>query len=382
MDKTLFNLHDFILLVIAFECLAIVAYLALNKSLKNTAIFLLMGFFIAHAFISIHELVLWGRTFRYWVLELSPNLFFVLNISYWLDGPLLYLFIRAILQPDFRLKKIDGLHLVPAALFCLFIYFHFYALDFVDKVQLIKDYTFADFEYVTMDVMAKLGRIGYLVLAVRMVMLSHQTSVESRPIAPWLPKVLIAFGAILVWEALLSGLKVYHSLFVLSHYSVVEFIGLTDYYALFLLINTVIFLCAALLSATNGQRPRPSKKEPVNQEFVQRLEQAMEQDRLYLNQYLSFERLAEKLEIPVKELSLTINRHYNVNFYEFINSYRIEEARRLLADSTKSERSITEIFYDAGFNSKSVYNTLFKKTFNQTPSQYRKQCDIVRQKAS
>ena len=84
------------------------------------------------------------------------------------------------------------------------------------------------------------------------------------------------------------------------------------------------------------------------------------------------ERLAEKLDIPVKELSNTINRYYEVNFYEFINNYRILEAKRLLEDPEQFDKSITDVFYDAGFNSKSVYNTLFKKRFNKTPSQYRK----------
>jgi len=376
MDKTLFNLHDLTLLVIAFECLAIVAYLALNKSWKNNAIYLLLGFFVLHAFISIHELVLWGRTFRYWVLEISPNLFFVLNISYWLDGPLLYLFIRSIAQTDPKLKKTDAFHLLPAALFCGFIYVHFYTLEYSEKVRLISDYSFADFQYVGMDLLAKLGRLAYLLMSLRLVLQYRKTMPESYSLALWLPKVLLAYGVILAWEVLLSGLKVYHSLFGLAHYGLVEFIGLMDYYALFVLISSVIFLCASGFSVVANQPPRPTKKEPVNLDFVKQLEQAMKQDKLFLNQYLSLERLAEKLNIPVKDLSLTINRHYNVNFYEFINSYRIEEARRLLADPTQSHRSITDIFYDAGFNSKSVYNTLFKKTFDRTPSQYRKQCEI------
>lgn len=373
MDKTLFNLHDFILLVIAFESFAIVAYLALNKAFRTTAIFLLMGFFVAHAFIAIHELVLWGSTFRYWVLELSPNLFFLLNVSYWLDGPLLYLFIRALVQAEAKLCRFDALHLIPALLFCVFIFSHFYVLDLEAKIQLIKDYSFADFHYVSLDFLAKTGRIVYLLFALRLLQ-RCQPRFTTRSVIPlWLPKVLVAFGIILLWETILSALKVYHSVLVLSQYSVVEFIGLTDYYGLFLLINAVIFLSASHFAGANQAEIKAVKKEPVNQVFVQRLERAMSQDKLFLNQYLSFERLAEKLDIPVKELSSTINRHYKVNFYEFINSYRIEEARRLLDDPEQNHRSISDIFYDAGFNSKSVYNTLFKKTFAQTPSQYRKQ---------
>jgi AraC-like DNA-binding protein len=71
-------------------------------------------------------------------------------------------------------------------------------------------------------------------------------------------------------------------------------------------------------------------------------------------------------------LSNIINRHFACNFFEFINSYRVEEAKAMLADATLANKSMLDIMLDVGFNSKATFNTLFKKKTGMTPSEYRK----------
>lgn len=371
MDKTLFNLHDLVLLLIVFECLAVAFYVGFNRPKPSVPTTLLIAFFAVHAGIALNELVLWGSTFRYWVLEASPNFFFILNFAYWLDGPLLFLFALSITQPGFKLQRWHGLFALPAIAFAVFIYLHFYSLPHEQKVVLIKDYSFADFNYVFMDLVAKGARVVFAVLATLFILKADSQQTDKFNVPSWLGKVLMVLTGILVWETMLSLIKVYHSLYVFPYYDIVEIIGLTSYYMQFALFNTVIFMSASHFLRAGTPKPKVAEKEPVSMELVERLESTMEAERPYLNQNLSFERLAEKLDIPIKELSNTINRHYEVNFYEFINNYRIQEAKRLLEDPTCFDKSITDIFYDAGFNSKSVYNTLFKKKFNKTPSQYR-----------
>jgi AraC-like DNA-binding protein len=60
-----------------------------------------------------------------------------------------------------------------------------------------------------------------------------------------------------------------------------------------------------------------------------------------------------------------------MNFYEFINNYRIKEAKEIL--KTDKEQTISDVFLAVGFNSKSVFNTFFKKNTGMTPSEFRKQ---------
>lgn len=382
MDKTLFNLHDFILLLTAFESLAIVIFLLVSKKIKTIGILLLIAFFTIRASISLHELILWGSTFRYWVLDLSPNLFFVFNFSYWLDGPLIYLYVCSLLQPNYKLRPLSLLHFAPAVLFIGYLFSSFYLLPIADKKELISTYTFADLSFVSIDFLAKAFRIFYLAAAIKLLQNNASLAKDSVPTPPWLLQVLIAFTAILGWELLLSAIKIYHSVWGITYYDVVEIIGLSDYYMLFALTNVVVFLAVTHFSTNEQQKKKIVNKEPINMDYVEKLEAAMEQDKLFLNPNLSFERMAEKVDIPIKDLSATINRHYQINFYEFINNYRINEAKRLLEDPKQDHRSITEIFYDAGFNSKSVYNTLFKKKFNMTPSQYRKSIALAERQAN
>jgi YesN/AraC family two-component response regulator len=86
---------------------------------------------------------------------------------------------------------------------------------------------------------------------------------------------------------------------------------------------------------------------------------------------ITLEKLAESLNILPRDLSSLINRHFGINFYEFINRYRIEEAKQMLTSDNYKATTITEIYLEVGFNSKSVFYTFFKKLEGITPSQYR-----------
>lgn len=91
----------------------------------------------------------------------------------------------------------------------------------------------------------------------------------------------------------------------------------------------------------------------------------------YLNPELNLDTLAEALKVHPKTLSQTINQIIGINFSEFINSYRIEEAKLLLQNNKDENLTIMEVMYDVGFNSRSVFNTTFKNKTGLTPSQYK-----------
>jgi len=97
----------------------------------------------------------------------------------------------------------------------------------------------------------------------------------------------------------------------------------------------------------------------------------MQNQKPYLSHFLNLEELAKQLAMHPRALSVAIRQNFKTNFYEFINSYRIDEAKRLLTDEHNSERTILEILGDAGFNSKATFNAFFKKLVGVTPSQYR-----------
>lgn len=77
------------------------------------------------------------------------------------------------------------------------------------------------------------------------------------------------------------------------------------------------------------------------------------------------------IAIPARELSVLINQNLNQHFYDFINSYRIENAMQILKDTSKNKVTILEILYEIGFNTKSSFNTAFKKHTGNTPTEFR-----------
>lgn len=372
MDKTLFNLHDLILLLTAFECFVLAFIIYHTRRTHGIAYILLAGFFISHGLIALHELILWGASFREWVLGISPNIFFAFNFSYLIDGPIIYLFVLSQLKKSFRLEIKHVIHAVPAVLSFGYLWWAFWGLPNLDKVQLIvsHDIAYAS-HYVLTDLAGKLLRlayIGYSVYLVKQYLTEHSEAASTR--IKWQQYFFVALFIIVAAETLLTSIKVY-GLSNSIDLDLLKIIGLTDYYLQFALINFVIYVMV-IEAINSGGLKKPKKVDPVDLELVAILENAMKNDKCYLNPNLSFERLAERLSVPSKNLSNVINRHFNVNFYEYINGFRIEEAKEQLLDPANKDKNITDIFYDAGFNSKSVYNTLFKKNFNMTPSQYRK----------
>jgi AraC-like DNA-binding protein len=106
--------------------------------------------------------------------------------------------------------------------------------------------------------------------------------------------------------------------------------------------------------------------------FLPVLLEFMESKKPYLNSQLTISQLAGQLKIPQHHLSQIINEQIGKNFFEFVNSYRVEEVKRRIAENQNNKFTLLAIAYDSGFNSKSSFNTIFKKQTGLTPKEYMK----------
>lgn len=106
--------------------------------------------------------------------------------------------------------------------------------------------------------------------------------------------------------------------------------------------------------------------------IIPKLLHQMEEEKIFLNPDLTLGDLSQKLRIHYNHLSRIINERFGLSYNDFINNYRIDEAKRRLADPEDKKKTVSEIMYDCGFYSKSVFNTAFKKFTGMTPSEYRK----------
>lgn len=100
------------------------------------------------------------------------------------------------------------------------------------------------------------------------------------------------------------------------------------------------------------------------------LSSLMENDKLFLDNDLNLPTVAEKLNLSIHETSFLINETSKENFYNFINKYRVDEAKKLLASVKMAELNILGIAFASGFNSKTTFNTTFKRVVGISPSQY------------
>ncbi|WP_228530383.1 helix-turn-helix domain-containing protein [Tamlana sp. I1] len=108
-----------------------------------------------------------------------------------------------------------------------------------------------------------------------------------------------------------------------------------------------------------------------------KLLQLMESQKPYLDPELNLVKLAQQINIPAHQLSYVINSGFNENFFMFVNRYRVEKVKELLLSEEKNHLSIMGIAFEAGFNSKTSFNTTFKKISSQTPSEFKKRSSTL-----
>lgn len=105
------------------------------------------------------------------------------------------------------------------------------------------------------------------------------------------------------------------------------------------------------------------------EDLKQQLESYLEERKPYLEADLSIDQLAGEIHTTPKKLSQLLNQSYGKRFYEWVNEYRIAEAQKMLLD--QPDATILEVLYQCGYNSKSSFNTFFKKITGTTPTAFR-----------
>ncbi|MDQ1352180.1 MAG: Helix-turn-helix protein [Acidobacteriota bacterium] len=106
--------------------------------------------------------------------------------------------------------------------------------------------------------------------------------------------------------------------------------------------------------------------------YIRKLMYLLEVEKIYKDSDLSIKSVASKLLMSARTLSEIINDELKMSFSEFITEFRIKEAQRILCDPKTRNKSVLDIAYDVGYNSKSAFNRAFKNITGVTPSEFRK----------
>jgi AraC-like DNA-binding protein len=152
--------------------------------------------------------------------------------------------------------------------------------------------------------------------------------------------------------------------------------NITAYFIFIFMFFSILLYLVLNRSMIFHQKTKYSESQLSNEQkkiYKQKLIEYMDKERPHLDSELSMQKLSKLTGISSKITSQIINEMFEINFYDFINNYRVKESVRLFKDEKYAEWSILEVLLEAGFNSKSTFNKAFKRETGLTPREYKSQ---------
>ena len=298
-----------------------------------------------------------------------------------LQIPAFYLYVLSVSYSDFKWKPKYLVHLLPFLIANLALVPRFYSvnltakLDFIVNRQDMIELQFTHWLF-HLQVVVYFTAVFLLLRKAKKLYLENNSG-ESLSSYHW----LFQFTSVLTVFYLVVILK---NVFKFSDYPHVS-----DWIKIGILVSQLFIICWYLYKALNNPglfrnidsklklvsdlilEEKTIEPETLNEDLL-KLKKYMTDEKPFLNPDLKIQDISKEMNVPVRELSVLINHQLGQHFYDFVNTYRIENAMEILKDSSKSKVTILEILYEVGFNSKSSFNTAFKKHTGNTPTEYRK----------
>lgn len=306
-----------------------------------------------------------------------PNFAYLGTLVGLLQAGTLYLYAQSLMYQDFRLRKEHLVHTllfwVVGAIFLI----EYYLQPPGTKVQILLERDHPG--VLTSPLLAVAIHavfLGYLYATIRAInrfgigLRQLFSSIENKQLA-WLRTLMIGYAV--AWTVSMLYCLTAHVFrsapgteWVAGAGAVTGFVFIN-----FLMVNSlrqpVIF---SGLAADQAALLEEETAPRFDQALKDRLEWQMREEKPHLYSNLTLEQLARKVDAHPREVSRVINQGLGCNFFEFVSGHRLGEAKAHLADPANNS-NILQVMYDSGFNSKSVFNTAFKKDTGLTPSEYR-----------
>ncbi|MEM8893479.1 MAG: helix-turn-helix domain-containing protein [Bacteroidota bacterium] len=296
--------------------------------------------------------------------------------------PTLYLYTRLLVSKS-RLSAIEVIGCYSSFLICnIFLYQDY----FNDKVSLSLSQGFFDFQgpasFFSRYWALIMAAVHILFIVASLVLLfrhkhrikqefSYDEQINLGWLRNWLvysvPVFFISFS--LVWVGVFGFIQMIEVFYGMSGFISVN-IFVIGYFGL---KQTTIFTGKHLSEPeTNVELREPQTVNSLETKAL-KVETYLNESQAYINPQLTLAELADGTGLPRNQLSAVINQYYGQNFFEYINSKRVDEFKQRVRDSSYSHLTLLGIAMDCGFNSKSSFNHIFKKTTGLTPGEYKKQ---------
>lgn len=311
-----------------------------------------------------------------------PNIILFRSTITFLIAPSFYLYVLSICYSDFQLKTRRLLHTLPFFISNLILTPRFYLVNVNEEFFFMKNVVQMP-EWMVSNILLKVQAIFYIIFIFitlkkyKDIYLENYTNTGSLTYR-WLFQITVLLsitislsslkelfkyaenGNIFIWANITLG--------ILALFMMCWFVLKAMYYPDFFRgIDSKLHLIKDVVHKIKVN----NKTDQFNHSQIELLRKFMIDQEPYLDPSLTIQALAAQINIPVSNLSLLINHHIGQHFFYFINEYRIQKAKEILRNPEKKDLTILEILYDVGFNSKSSFNTAFKKITTLTPTEYR-----------
>ena len=311
-----------------------------------------------------------------------PHLSF-LTVSFpFLFGLLLYLYAKYLTAGDHKFKPLEWLQFMPFILhFATLLPYYLKGSDY--KLAALNQIIFTDnpvfsTQFYIIRILQFLHMLTYTILTLVLLRKYNQKVAGSsrateRINLNWLRNLTVGFG-------LFVALDLFHflELWKYGYEHIVEadtlilFFSAVFIYSLGYMALRQPEIYAGPIGKKNGPKYERSTLTPQQADaFLKDLIKVMEIEKPYIDSEVNLKNLSQRLTISAHHLSQIINDKLNQNFYDFINSYRVAEAKKRLSQPENNHFTILSIALDVGFNNKASFNTAFKKHTGMTPSQVR-----------
>ncbi|MFT7559916.1 MAG: AraC-like DNA-binding protein [Flavobacteriales bacterium] len=372
MHLILFNTHDVVLLITTYICSLFAILLIATSKEKRTSNFLLAGFLFAHAAIPTGILLQFGEGLHDIRLDIPANLFLLFDLAYWVEAPLLLLYTRSLIFKGYKIRRSELLLFLPFALYTCH-----QAMGYLMPQQ-IPPGGGGTPAYINIVIFGReVFRVALSLICIiqlrhyRNRIQDHYSATENLDLQ-WLRILCYGFLGVRVWAVGVNSFFIYFDDFKLSISS--ENLGLIGNYATFGLISILTFYSLKLSPLIKGveQTRPPAINADIKHDDIERLSALMKNEKPHLTHSLTLNQLAKMVGLGPRPLSTLINRHFEKTFFEFVNFYRIEEAKQLLKAEDSRKTTVLEVMLESGFSSKAAFNRFFKKYTGCTPSEFKK----------
>lgn len=302
-----------------------------------------------------------------------------------LYGPLLYLYTKTLIQAQVRMTRKDWVHLSAFGLLLIYT-IPFYLLSGDEKISSISSEGGLIYgpEFIThIKISFNLVYIGVILVLMhrfRNRLKDNFSSLEKRNL-DWLQWFIFGIVILASLATVLHFMSEVYGENVM--YTNINLLGITIYvYSIGYmgLRQPEFFADFSLVSeseATSDPKSTPSYSrsgldEKSGKELMARLSEKMEGEKPYINNELNLKQLSEIVGISAHNLTEIINSYAGKNFYDFINTYRVEEVKKKIMAPGSENLTILALGLEAGFNSKSSFNSVFKKHTGMTPSEFKR----------